>query len=303
MGPFMVRLGQGGRITVPAPLVKALGLRLGSEVALETDGGALVLAPGGRPLIATLRAPRRGGTRQRRVPFGPRLNDRGAHERVFTRLLQLQFGDDLQVATQAERMWELLEPWRTERSFKYGSLSQILAPFAMKGRGNLLVATPSGTYALAARGWRFPDRSRFFHVPTANRPALLVDVDRHGLGRWGMVDHPRAVRAALRSNRPRYVEVYAEHHGALPHVEQELLLLALESPSPAVRLAAIASLSTSVSPPRDEKGVVAVEGSREGDRHPDPDRGSVAGAAPADIPVAPDQTAHAPRDAPAPEVP
>jgi bifunctional DNA-binding transcriptional regulator/antitoxin component of YhaV-PrlF toxin-antitoxin module len=290
MGPFTVQLGQGGRITVPAALRRSLGLTHGSAVPLVPDAVGLRLMEGALSKVT-------------RTRVGPSPTQKGRWERAIKCLKDFASLTSASPDTQAHVMQMLLEPYLFDGTLDPALHGRLLGPLATTRTVQVIVADSRTPLRREAHWWRFRDGSKLFVAVRPSHPPLVAETDADGLSSLAMVDQPRALRAALESDRPELVEAYIRCHGTLPRLDQELLLLALESPSSAVRLAAIASLSTSASPPRDENGVVAGEGSREGDRHPDPDRGSVAGAAPADIPVAPDQTAGARRDTPAPEAP
>lgn len=297
MGPFRVRLGQGGRITLPAALRRALGLAPGDPVTLIPGAGGVRLMAGG----PGFGSPWPVSGPPSLVQSASRPNRLGQVERVFKRMVDLRSLILRPPGTQAQVMSVVVEPYLSNGFLDPAQLSRLLGPFAVSRPVEVIVADPGVSVRCETRWWRFPDDSRLFAVTRPSRYPLVVETDRDGLGSSGMVDHPRALRAALRSDRPELVEGYVRCHGALPRLDQGLLLLALESPSSAVRLAAIASLSTSASPPGDENGGVGWSGSLQGDRHPEPDRGSVAGAAPADIPAGADRTVYAPRETPAPE--
>lgn len=296
MGPYTVHVGQDGRINLPAVLRRALGLTPGSTVTLIPGAGGLGLVAGaaGSGIRWPVSVP------PSRIHSASRSNRPGRVERAFKRTVDLRSLILKQPGTQAQVMSLFLEPYLSDGYLDPAQPSPVLGPFAVGRPVQVILADPGVSVREETLWWRFRDDSRLFAVTRPSRCPLVVETDRDGLGRSGMVDHPRALRAALRSDRPDLVEAYVRCHGTLPRLDQELLLLALESPSSAVRLAAIASLSTSASPPADENGVVAGSGSLQGDRHPDPGRGSVAGAAPADMAGA-DRTVYAPRETPTPE--
>jgi AbrB family looped-hinge helix DNA binding protein len=271
MDTTRVRVDQSGRIIIPATQRSALNLEPGAELSIAGDEHGLVLLPERNPTgpdVAPGRAQRRrplpsvAGSApalpdQRnpwcREPFplpvvhqATTHHDPGTVERFFRHAMTGLLPQGRTAESQAEGVWMLLDHYPLHLLCGTGVLDRGLAPLAERGWGRVIVDDATGMRVCTAPEWRFPDDSRLFHVCSSRGMPVLVCVGGSGLGPFGMRDHPLAVEAALRSDRPGYVEMYVSVHGQLPRLDRPMLLRALRSPSAAIRTAAITSLATTM---------------------------------------------------------
>jgi hypothetical protein len=239
MGPFKVRVGRGGRITLPATLRGQLRLQEGSEVHL------LIVPPPPTALRTNTPAPVPG---RRTLPSRPRWRN-GAVERWID--------DMLFISSIASSCHAMVLQWLLSRSQEppYNSpvIEGVLNTFAERCRRQVLSIRGQNSTSRVVAAWRFPDNS-VIAVPhgrnttfTAAVPSIevqrrsrrLIALDPDGLGKRAMEDGAEPVRAALRRGRHDLVELYVRHHSQLPELDLELRLIALEAPSEEVRLAAM----------------------------------------------------------------
>jgi hypothetical protein len=132
---------------------------------------------------------------------------------------------------------------------------QRLSKEATCGRVRIILASwfrrgeqPRRRVAIA---WRFPDKSSLVLVTRSKYPATLEVLSSAGISACIMRDSRFAVAAALRTGHPVYedlVRSYIALHGALPHLDAEALVGALQADDQAIRLDAMANLTRMAMP-------------------------------------------------------
>lgn len=237
-GWLTIRLTKRGSLTVPAALRRGLGLQPGSPVRVLLASS--VPAPPSQPSPSLLRSRRDAWTARilatardecprRDVPPLPLTSQAAALVMLCRRAGVGRIRPSLPLE---ELFGALAKPCR--RAVLWHRRARAYAP-----------PSPSTAKRHKLRGWRFSDGSHVLLVPKKLAAAIVtpyVAVDANGLGDDWMLDHASALRAAFEADRQDLVVLYVACHRALPPLERQLLVRALESPDPAVRLAAITSL-------------------------------------------------------------